>query len=474
MRGVGFDQAIFTSASSSRGEGYRIVAASAGLSSEERRSIQQCAPSHGGLCSGDADFVSVGFVPLASGRLCVFRSTHAGMEQTGRGGRRVYSHFLILAAEDFSAFDNNPFDILRAADAAGVFVPDPSASGSLEPLRLSPVQDACAASSITECIDTVGALNLHRSLQRLMGGRKVVLLTNHDCCQLAESLFLAVPAPLRVNVSLATGLRFSLSRGLTLCLVGPDNAPASRFLRGSRIELINLAEEQGPAEDDADAPTWPDMAVRLWEDGAVEDLITTSSRDQIDIADEGLARLAGLMLDAHSIPRTDLRSVIARATHRTASVPQTMVEGEVLERFWNRVGSRLVELWPVPQDDAARTHWHVLAELPRRNPLIPDLLGDSLRTLLVRIAAQDPLDGLARALLLAREPGDSWSGMVDACENTLLNQLLTWAAGSDDPLHCEKALALASDWHRTRPKCEIAGEAVEALGTHREALAAHA
>ena len=44
------DQAIFTSVRTPMGEGYRIIAASRGLSSPEKQAITRMSPSHGALC----------------------------------------------------------------------------------------------------------------------------------------------------------------------------------------------------------------------------------------------------------------------------------------------------------------------------------------------------------------------------------------------------------------------------------------
>ena len=53
-RTVCCDQAIFTSVRTPMGEGYRIIAASKGLTAEERKALTKLSPSHDSLCKSDA------------------------------------------------------------------------------------------------------------------------------------------------------------------------------------------------------------------------------------------------------------------------------------------------------------------------------------------------------------------------------------------------------------------------------------
>jgi hypothetical protein len=469
MQPVRIDQAVFTSASNTRGEGYRIVAASAGITPDERRAIQTCAPSHGGLSSDEPDSVSVGFLPLPSGRLCVMHSINAGMEQTGRGGRRVYTHLLVFDDGDFAAFAYNPFHVLRLADQVGALTPNPKATGTLEPLDLTPEPDACAATKVAAGIENVDPARMRDCVERLLAGRKLVLSAPNNACELAEALWLGLPAPQRASISFATGLKFSLSRGLTLNFIDPDNAPNPRFLRGPGIERIDLAEPVAkPAPDDR---TWGAMVELLWKYHALDDLITISSSRQLASAADTLDRTIDLTLDAHAVLRADLQTVITLCTKHAGTAPYSQIEGEVLEWFWIRVGKRLVEIWPTPQDDAARTDWHVLSELPHRNPLVPGLIADSLKTLLNRLAEHDAFDAVASALVLAQEPRNPWDDVLKQCEPNLLKRLVVWATKPDpdaDIAHrISRCLKLAEEWQSARG---ASAHAVSAVTTLRSRL----
>ena len=174
MNTIRFEQAIFTSATRASSEGYRLIAASSGIGSAERRVIQRCAPSHASLTTDSDAARATSFLALPDGRLCVARSTHVGMEQTGRGGRRVYTHLLVLAADDFAAFDSNPFHILRLAEQAGVLTPDVDASGTLDPIALTPQPDGSAVDRVTIGLDRVEPHRLRFVVERLIAGAKLV------------------------------------------------------------------------------------------------------------------------------------------------------------------------------------------------------------------------------------------------------------------------------------------------------------
>ena len=93
------DQVIFTSIRSPTGEGYRIGAASPGVRSDEKRMIMQRSPSHASLCDESPTAVACSFYRLSTGRHCVASSRYAGVEHTGRGGQRVYTHLVLLDDE---------------------------------------------------------------------------------------------------------------------------------------------------------------------------------------------------------------------------------------------------------------------------------------------------------------------------------------------------------------------------------------
>ena len=461
MNTIRFEQAIFTSATRASSEGYRLIAASSGIGSAERRVIQRCAPSHASLTTDSDAARATSFLALPDGRLCVARSTHVGMEQTGRGGRRVYTHLLVLAADDFAAFDSNPFHILRLAEQAGVLTPDVDASGTLDPIALTPQPDGSAVDRVTIGLDRVEPHRLRFVVERLIAGAKLVVLTPDAATEIAEAVFLAVPAPLRPEISFATGLKFSLTRQFTFNLLESGDGSPPRRLRGAGLELLDLTGRQPLPPSDGSA--WARMVETLWADRAIDDLLSVSACMQLDTADDGLDRLATLTLSVHGINESTRSELIAAGVRIVGSSPQTGAETEAVEHFWHRLADRLVTVWPVPQDEAARGDWPVVAKWPSRAPLVATHLSKALAALLTRIARSDPTDAMAQALVLAREPGEPWADAIKACEATLTERFGVWARSIDDAAVRERALVLAEEWHRVRPDSALATETLNVL-----------
>ncbi|MFQ5413316.1 MAG: hypothetical protein ACE5E6_02550, partial [Phycisphaerae bacterium] len=117
------EQAIFTSVRTPMGEGYRIIAAGKGLKPEEKKTITTQSPSHEAVCDTSPDARAVACYPLPTERLCVAATRVAGAEQSGRGGRRVYTMNIIFDVGDFEAFGYNPFHVARAMETAGLTEP---------------------------------------------------------------------------------------------------------------------------------------------------------------------------------------------------------------------------------------------------------------------------------------------------------------------------------------------------------------
>ncbi len=86
------DQAVFTSVRSPTGEGYRLVAASAGVRAEEKVEITRRSPSHDNLCGSGAGAVGLSSYLLSSGRHCVGYVCHAGCEHTAGGHGQYYDN----------------------------------------------------------------------------------------------------------------------------------------------------------------------------------------------------------------------------------------------------------------------------------------------------------------------------------------------------------------------------------------------
>ena len=80
---------------------------------------------------------SVNFHPLPSGRFALSRTCAGPPEYSGRGGRQLYTHFLIVDEATLQAAEFQPFLIYRDAAALGYFIFHHDPSESLQPVNLS-------------------------------------------------------------------------------------------------------------------------------------------------------------------------------------------------------------------------------------------------------------------------------------------------------------------------------------------------
>src|SRR5271170_5441446 len=90
------EQAIFTSLPRRGKAGYHLVARSQGVSDLEAGALTTWSPSHGALIIDAANRTSVNFHNLPSNRYALSRTCAGLAEYSGRGGRQLYTHTLIV------------------------------------------------------------------------------------------------------------------------------------------------------------------------------------------------------------------------------------------------------------------------------------------------------------------------------------------------------------------------------------------
>lgn len=297
------DQAVFTSIPSPMGRGYRIVAASGGVTANERREIIQRSPSHGALASAAADAAAVVSFGIAGGRHCVMASWHAEAEHTGRGGFRVHTQIALLDDKQFAAVACDPFAIepaLRAARGAALV-----ADTRLPMLTFSPSIDRqiCDAASI-EHMATITA--------PVLSGERVLVTRPLTDASVAV-LFDMLPLAARRGVTLCTGLRFAAARALGIVFAPVKKGEVEQILHDhpyvtDESFLTNVAK-RGVWSD------WLQFASRLIAAGDRRRLRRWTDRMDTPRTAESLGMLARLAqsLDAiESMIEADLSTLLAR------------------------------------------------------------------------------------------------------------------------------------------------------------------
>lgn len=213
------EQAIFTSLPRRGRGGYHLVSQSRGVGAADGRALARWAPSHGALIVDANNRASVNFHPLPSGRFALSRTCAGPPEYSGRGGRQLYTHILIIEDAVVQAPGFNPVTVYRAAAALGCFLYQSQPSEILEPAKLSELRPARDAAAWGERAVSLGLPPLDPLQRRLRSGRPHCFAYPGARVDLVECL-LGSSSPREVaGASFSTSLVPSSERPFTLALV---------------------------------------------------------------------------------------------------------------------------------------------------------------------------------------------------------------------------------------------------------------
>jgi hypothetical protein len=323
------EQAIFTSIRSPMGQGYQVVAASPGISGDEKKEIVQCAPSHGSLCDPSPTAVGLASFTLRSGRRCVFLSRSAGVEPTARGGYRIHTHVLVMEPARFREFECDPLRVEAAArplihhDAASGTETrrySPGASARLDPLflahRTGGPPDTMARPPVND------ANRALRVLSAVLDGQRLLVVGAPEPQEVLRRVLGATPTAVRERLSLSCGLKFSPTRGFQLVLADADPREMQRIVRDQDVALLQWAAAPDAAGSSFDA--WLRFVRQHWESGRHRELNRLAGELTTEDAAEALERIALLCADIERIKQADallLDQLLQRYSHVTPASP---------------------------------------------------------------------------------------------------------------------------------------------------------
>jgi hypothetical protein len=213
------EQAIFTSLPRVGHEGYHLVSKSRGIGEEDARGIASWSPSHGGLVLDANNRASVNFHPLPGGRFALSRSCEGPPEYSGRGGRQVYTHALVLDEPALRVAGGQPFEIYSNALALGHLFHQFSPPRQLDRLELPEFHVERDRAGWLALARELGLPPLEPLRERLLAGRAIRFCYDGDRALLAEYLVGSLPSDLVRRTSFASSLRPSTVRPFSLLLV---------------------------------------------------------------------------------------------------------------------------------------------------------------------------------------------------------------------------------------------------------------
>lgn len=316
------EQAIFTSARTDSSAGYQLVGRSPGVCEADARHLAAWGPSHDALLEVGPEAVSINFHPLPSGAYCVSRTSAAGWEYSGRGGRRVYTQCLIVPPHVLERFANNPFAVVRAAVASGamhVF--------DHVPYRLDPISLLGTALPVDQ--ELLAMLAAHPGPQALAA--LVQAARDAECLAVASpvptdrlfaGLIGCLPPECRRKFSFSTGLRFSSRRRFRLVALSGDRSEQLWVAHQSKVTLLDLADSQ--ALESLPLDGWSQWIRRVLAGRRISFLARQLSKRRFDLALEDLPALGLQLLE--QLEAAELHSEDGSKPPRDGRTAQTHVD----------------------------------------------------------------------------------------------------------------------------------------------------
>lgn len=455
MAQVQCDQAVFTSARGPTGEGYRIVAASKGLRPEEKQKITRCSPSHESLCVASEPGLTgtpgaVSFYSLPTGRYCIAASRHAGAEQSGRGGMRVYTHNLIISEETFAACRYNPFHIVRAMPESSLNLQKLPGGGVLPGLEFA-VDTQSSRAMDARCLPLLPTAARGAALECLLNGKPVVVDLSSDWLSWAEAMLLAIPAPLRAKMSIGAGLRFSASRGHVLNFLRDDKKAVGARASAQGLNFVNPAGTFSPG-----ASNWLSFVERLWASGNLVELDRRTSRWFEDCTAATRERIGGMYDAMDEFPQCEILQIL-EVVIRSIGGPRSGIEAEISRELRDAARSEIMRRLSAASWNEFQSAWGRFVEFWRNGGETAMFVQPIVRLALQAAMKADPFIAMEQALAIVNAP----TGVDRDAHESLLNQVagrfVEAASGGhgDDP---DKAQRLVARWRMARSGCTITKE----------------
>ena len=278
---------------------------------------------------------------LASGRRCVGYVCHAGVEHTGRGGQRVYTHMVLLDQAAYRSFNSNPVQVHAAIGeivrSLGPMLKPPP---HIEPLSLTlpqPGEPACKSlSAAPVATNWIGAI-----VADLFANHRLLLTGETHPLSLLEWALLSMPRDLREGVNASVEVRFSPSRGMHLVLFQNPDPQLSRQLAGQDIHV--LRSQHAPSLP-ASLEPWFRLLQRWWSDRRFADIMQLTTNTCAEAQPQELAALAALCQDADAIGSNDATAIQSMADRYASSPGQTQMQQTLIDQIQDKVGQRLAQL----------------------------------------------------------------------------------------------------------------------------------
>jgi hypothetical protein len=327
------EQAIFTSARTAQGTGYHLVARSAGITPEEAAELAVWGPSHGSLRDERGDAASVNFHRVSRGQLCVSKTMAAGEEYSERGGARIYTHFLIVSAETFAKFANQPFAVLRATWAKGLLEVPEKPPTALQPFTLAGRTARVDEGLLAQLAEALGPNGMAQLISAaITPGNKV--LTGVQQGEITfGGLFNCLPVECRCEISFTSGLRFSPRRPFKLVPIDGDHDERRKIARQDGVEVVNLSKTE---TSDQPPRGWAAYVAELVAADCLTTLANELQKPRPSLTLEHLDELGEQLLREFRRTPHPAKSVDNRSSAESTRLPRSATNERVPSKARNR------------------------------------------------------------------------------------------------------------------------------------------
>lgn len=379
------DWAVFTSTTSIMGQGYRVIAATPGLTAEEKKAISTMSPSHNAMCNQSDDARGVAFYPLSRERMCVAFTQHAGKEQSGRGGKRVLTFAFALTAEQMVGFGWNPLAVVRSLEHAGSLEPAMPKPGVLDLLDVRPCATV-SQSAIDNARHQLGQPATLCALSCAMSDGCLILADVAEARDVVETVLLAMPTSMRMQCTFSIGLKFALSRRLRIHVIERDNGATERIIRGQAIRFV--AEPHGYDHGAEGTTPWMEMVLDCRRMEQVPQLSALTAQIFDDTTTETLDCVAKRQTALNHVGEATIDDLmdLLMSSHSDANDPPLRIEQWLIERHVTAATRRLTSLMSAAHADVVRDHWPQLLATGEANAEVARLC----QSLAERVEGLDP------------------------------------------------------------------------------------
>jgi hypothetical protein len=321
----------------------------------------------------------------------------AGDEQTGRGGKRIYTLNLIFGPDDWPGFDCNPFAILRALARSEYVAPQLKPPEVLPTITLTPLVSDLAADGARIAMSGITPNARKQVLLDALLQKDCLVPIPANWLEGAEGILLGAPAALRAKISFSAGMRFSTTRRHRLEFLSLD-ATAKARLASTKVHCVDPTSEIPTAIN-----AWADFVERHWSRGDLAGLARRTSRPFSSSAPDYLNRIAGLYNWIDDLESLSAERILANATEMLDPVTDR-VESEIRKESTDKAQSFLQVRLQQLRAEAFNPVWPRLLGMVRiastKAAFAGPLIEPALRGLIVR----DALGGMKEALEICRIP----------------------------------------------------------------------